>query len=153
MLTDSFTIKKASPDAADTIAQFQIEMASESENISLDHETVMKGVQYIFQKPDLGFYLVAYDSRDKMAGCLLILKEWSDWRNADVWWLHSVFVVPDHRRRGIFSKMFEFIESLARSTGIAGIRLYVDNTNDDAKQVYTRLGFDNKHYELFEKMF
>ncbi len=101
MLTDSFTIKKASPDAADTIAQFQIEMASESENISLDHETVMKGVQYIFQKPDLGFYLVAYDSRDKMAGCLLILKEWSDWRNADVWWLHSVFVVPDHRQEHV----------------------------------------------------
>jgi len=28
---------------------------------------------HIFQKPDLGFYLVARDSKNTMVGCLLVL--------------------------------------------------------------------------------
>ncbi len=33
---------------------------------------------------------------------LLITYEWSDWRNANYWWIQSLFVVKQHRRKGCF---------------------------------------------------
>lgn len=33
---------------------------------------------------------------------LLVTFEWSDWRNAQYWWIQSLYVVPEHRRKGIF---------------------------------------------------
>ena len=153
MVSPAYIITNATLEDAKIIARFQVNMARESENLTLNPETVIKGVKLIFREPERGFYIVARDSHKNTVGCLLILKEWSDWRNTEVWWIHSVYVSPGHRRRGVFTKMFEYTESLARTAGTAGIRLYVDNTNKAAKKVYTNLGLSNKHYELFEKIF
>lgn len=30
---------------------------------------------------------------------LMITYEWSDWRAADVWWIQSVYVPPQHRQK------------------------------------------------------
>ena len=148
-----YTIKIASPEDTEAIARFQVDMARESENLSLDFNTVITGVAHIFGEPERGFYVITQDSRKDIVGSLLVLKEWSDWRNTDVWWVHSVYVLPPHRKRGVFKNMLKHVESLARLSGAAGIRLYVEKTNDNAKKVYARLGLNGNHYELFEKMF
>jgi hypothetical protein len=36
--------------------------------------------------------------------------------------------------------------------GVRGIRLYVDRRNVSAQEVYTRLGMDGGHYQVFEWM-
>lgn len=36
------------------------------------------------------------------AASLLVTFEWSDWRNASYWWIQSLFVVKQHRRKGCF---------------------------------------------------
>ena len=81
-----------------------------------------------------------------------MLKEWSDWRNTDVWWVHSLYVAPEHRRRGVFRRMMNYVEERAHHDNIAGIRLYVERENHNAKAVYSALGMTNEHYELYEKM-
>jgi len=148
-----FHIQQALPVDAEWIAQAQVAMAKETENLQLNQEEVVKGAKFIFDHPDRGFYIIARNQQKNPAGCLLILKEWSDWRNGDVWWIHSLYVAPAYRKHGLFRKMFEYIENLARNSAVRGIRLYVDKGNMVAQQVYEKLGMSKDHYGLFEKMF
>ena len=53
-----------------------------------------------------GFYLVAR-SEGKPVGSLMITYEWSDWRNGNLWWIQSVYVVPSSRDQGIFRRLYE----------------------------------------------
>jgi GNAT superfamily N-acetyltransferase len=146
-------VAKASQEDAPWIADFQVAMAQETEGLPLDPAIVRSGVSRVFGEPQRGFYAVAREADGTAVGCLLVLKEWSDWRNGDVWWLHSVYVAPACRKRGVFKRMFHHVEELARSSGARGLRLYVEKGNDRAKAVYSRLGMGDDHYELFEKMF
>lgn len=148
-----FRIQETQPSDMNWIAGFQIKMAKESENLDLDAGLVQKGVSEIFQKPEKGFYIAVKMEPDSPAGCLLIQREWSDWRNAEVWWIHSVYILPEYRQKGLFRKMFEYVEKLAEEQKIAGLRLYVDRSNKPAIKVYERLGMNGDHYLLFEKMF
>jgi len=127
-------------------------MALETEDLELDPATLRTGVEAVFDAPRRGRYFVAED-RGAVAGQLLITYEWSDWRNADVWWIQSVYVWPEHRGRGVYRALSAHVESTARAEGAAGLRLYVDRRNAPAREVYRRLGMDGEHYLLFEKMF
>ena len=60
---------------------------------------------------------------------LLITYEWSDWRNANVWWFQSVYVLPEYRRKGIFRSMYMHIKRKLKEQDIAGLRLYVETNN------------------------
>ncbi len=148
----TFEIIKALPQDVAWIAQAQVLMAKETENLELNPEEVVKGVSFIFTNTTRGFYVVVKQGQQAV-GCLMVLNEWSDWRNGDVWWIHSVYVLPAYRRLGIFKSMYEYVEDLARSSGVRGLRLYVDKSNLKARNVYEKLGMSKDHYELFEKMF
>ncbi len=153
MTSDMYTVLKALPSDAEHIARFQIAMARETEGMRLAPKLVAKGVRHVFDDPATGFYLVAKDAGGNAIGCLMVLKEWSDWRNAQVWWIHSLYVLPEHRRKGIYRRMYEQVEKLARAAGVRGLRLYVDKRNVAAQHVYAKLGMTREHYEMFEKMF
>jgi ribosomal protein S18 acetylase RimI-like enzyme len=83
---------------------------------------------------------------------LLITHEWSDWRNCNVWWFQSVYVIPEFRRHGIFRKMYTHIKNLAEEQGVAGLRLYVETKNRVAKKTYEKLGMRSEHYSFYEWM-
>ena len=135
-----------------TIAGFQLKMAIETENLKLDSETVQKGVKAVFEKPKLGQYFVA-ENDGKIIASMLTTFEWSDWRNAQVWWLQSVYVLPEFRQQGIFKMMYEFVKIFAeKDENVGGIRLYVDKTNVRAQEVYKAVGMNGEHYQVFEWM-
>ncbi|MDP4224141.1 MAG: GNAT family N-acetyltransferase, partial [Bacteroidota bacterium] len=101
------SIRKATPADAPAIIDFQLKMAWETEKLELDRETVTKGVTSVFADESRGQYYVA-DADFQIVASLLITCEWSDWRNCNVWWFQSVYVLPDFRRQGIFRRMFNF---------------------------------------------
>ncbi len=145
-------IKFALPEHQDTIADFQIKMALETESLQLKPETVRSGVRAVFDDSAKGKYLVAVENNIAVA-TLLIVPEWSDWRNGTIFWIHSVYVVPSHRQQSIFSKMYRFLKDMMdKDSSIKGIRLYVDKSNSIAQKVYKSLGMINDHYDLFEDM-
>ena len=134
------------------IADFQVAMAAETENLQLDGPTVEKGVREVFVNPALGQYFVA-EAEGRVMASLLITYEWSDWRNAMVWWIQSVYVVPEMRQKGVFKEMYRHIrERVLKDDRASGIRLYVDKSNDRAREVYRRIGMDGDHYALYEWM-
>jgi ribosomal protein S18 acetylase RimI-like enzyme len=70
-----------------------------------------------------------------------------------VWWIQSVYVVPDARQRGVLRTLYETAQREARAAGAGGLRLYVDTTNTRAQAVYAALGMTGDHYRVFEEMF
>ena len=137
---------------AQIIAEFQVEMAKETENLDLDFEKTKEGVQYIFDNPNEGQYWVSL-FEGKAIGCLLTLYEWSDWRQGTVLWVHSVFVKKEFRGQGVFKKLYHMLQERVRQKpGYLGVRLYVDKRNLNAQKVYKALGMNDEHYSLFEWM-
>jgi GNAT superfamily N-acetyltransferase len=148
----SYSFRLGDPRDVEGIVAFQRAHASEVEGMELTPTVVERGARAILEGAEPGFYLVAHGAGGALCACLLVLNEWSDWRAGNVWWIHSVYVAPSHRRRGLFEAMFNLVEAQARARGIRGLRLYVDKRNSGAKRVYARLGMDDSHYDMFEKM-
>ncbi len=146
-------VRPAHRDDADTIARFNREMAKETENRQLPPDEILSGVEAVLDNPDLGFYRVARVG-GTIAGCLLITTEWSDWRDGLFWWIQSVYVAPEFRRRGVFSALYEHIRNMAREKDdVCGLRLYVEKDNERAKRTYLRLGMIETDYRLLEEEF
>ena len=95
MSETEITIRDATIDDADTIAEFNCRLALESEDKSLDPETVRAGVKALLSAARRGRYFVACRSDGMIVGQLMHTFEWSDWRNGDIWWLQSVYVHAD----------------------------------------------------------
>jgi len=143
-------VRRARPEDAETIEAFQVRLAHESEGLALDHDTVARGVAAVFADPAKGGYWVAEED-GAIVGVLLAIPEWSDWRNATVLWIHSLYVVPEARRRGVFKAMYHTLrERVARSPELAGLRLFVDKANELGMKVYEALGMTREHYHLYE---
>lgn len=135
---------------AETIANHNVAMAMESERKELDFFTVLKGTKAVVKDPHKGFYLVA-ETGGRLVGQLMVTLEWSDWRNGNFYWIQSVYVVPEHRRQGIFSALFHHLKEIARERkNVAGLRLYVEQHNETAKSVYESLGMFDTAYDLYE---
>jgi GNAT superfamily N-acetyltransferase len=137
---------------AHQIIDFQLKMAYETEGISLNKDIVKEGVMSVYNDPVKGKYYVAEET-GKIVGSLLITTEWSDWRNCWNYWIQSVYVIPEKRGDGVFTLLYNHIkEEVSENSDIAGLKLYVDKSNTRAKKVYTRLGMNGDHYQLYEWM-
>ena len=133
------------------LIEFNQAMALETESKLLDTETLRAGVETVLQDPSHGFYVVA-DAGREIAGALLITYEWSDWRNGRFWWIQSVYVRPEHRRRGVYRMLHEFVRDRARSAGgVVGMRLYVERDNAAAQRTYAALGMNETVYRMYEE--
>ncbi|MCX6322409.1 MAG: GNAT family N-acetyltransferase [Bacteroidia bacterium] len=143
------TIRKAKPEDASAIIDFQQKMAWETEQLTLIPELIAKGVKAVFAKTTRGQYWVAEEEGNVVAS-LLITFEWSDWRNTNVWWFQSVYVLPAFRRTGIFRSMYSHIKNEADKQNVAGLRLYVESNNSRAQKTYEALGMKSEHYTMYE---
>lgn len=146
------TLREATLDDVDLITDFNCRLAEETEGKLLDRHTVRAGVEGLLRDATRGrYYLAVLDGQ--VIGQLMHTREWSDWRNGDIWWLQSVYVHTDFRSRGVFRALFEHVERLARETsGVVGLRLYVEHENLAAQNVYKKLGMSEGGYRVMELM-
>jgi GNAT superfamily N-acetyltransferase len=145
-------IREADVTDAGDIAAFQRAMARETEEVELDAAIVDRGVRAVFDEPARGRYFVA-EGEGRVIASLLITYEWSDWRNGNVWWIQSVYVRPEFRRRGVYARMYDHVRGIVEGdANVRGIRLYVDRRNAPAQDVYRRCGMNGEHYLVFEWM-
>ena len=145
-------IRPARPDEADLLIELQALLARETEGLELDRAALGRGVRAVFDDPGLGEYWVA-ELDGSVAGCLLVTREWSDWRNGTVLWIQGVSVVPESRGRGLYRALYEQLRRRVEATpDLKGIRLYVDQRNRRARAAYEGLGMTQEHYALYEWM-
>lgn len=144
------TIRPARPSDAEAVAAFQVAMAAETEDLPLDPAVVGPGVRRGMEDPERGRYWVA-EEQGRVVGSLMVTREWSDWRDGWIWWIQSVYVVPEARGRGHYRALYDEVRRAAREAGeVRAIRLYVETTNRRARDVYERLGMHETGYRLYE---
>lgn len=145
-------IRRATPSDATVIADFNLRMAQETESLALDAAVLERGVRAVLNDAGKGSYFVA-ECAGRVVGQLMITREWSDWRDGDIWWIQSVYVLPEFRRRGLLRALYKHVTARARESNAVGIRLYVHNSNAAAQSTYTRLGMKRANYQVMESMF
>lgn len=148
----AFIVRPATPDDLPFIADAQAAMALESEGLTLDRAALEGGVRAVLEQRVQAAYLIA-EERGRPVGMLMTVPEWSDWRNGTVLWVHSVYVVPDARRRGVFAALYASVRAqVEESPDLLGVRLYVHRRNAPAQRVYEALGMTRDRYFLYEWM-
>ena len=153
MPTNQFVIRSARPEDGAVIAEFNSRLAAETEGKSLPPEIIAAGVRTLLADPRHGRYFVALDA-NTVVGQIMHTREWSDWRNGEIWWVQSVYVLPEYRHRGVFRSLYRHLEQLAReSPDVIGMRLYVEAHNARAQEAYQRLGFRDASYTVMEQIF
>ena len=144
-------IRKATLDDVDALVEFNQAMALETEGKALNAEILRAGVSAVFADERKGFYVVCEENASVAAG-LMVTTEWSDWRNGWFWWIQSVYVRPEHRGKGLYGGMYEFVKDRAAAAGnVCGFRLYVEKENERAQRVYEKLGMEKTYYLMYEE--
>ncbi|MCV2885568.1 GNAT family N-acetyltransferase [Aestuariibacter sp. AA17] len=143
-------IRTALPSDQGAIVAFNQAMAEETEGKRLDENTLSQGVAKVLNDQSKGFYLVA-EVDGNIAGSLMVTYEWSDWRNGTFYWIQSVYVMPEFRRKGIYKALYEQVKTLAEENAdVCGYRLYVEKDNLVAQQTYVSLGMQESYYLMYE---
>jgi GNAT superfamily N-acetyltransferase len=133
------------------LVRFNQAMAHETEDLHLHSDVLTPGVTAVFDDEAKGFYVVAEDAGEIVGG-LMVTREWSDWRNAWFWWIQSVYTLPDHRGKGVYSKLYQYVKDRAEAEGnVCGFRLYVERENERAQHVYEHLGMHRSHYWMYQE--
>ncbi len=145
-------IRKALSQDAKELAEFNINIAWETEAVELIPEVITAGVRHMLENPQLGFYLVV-ELDNGIQASLMITTEWSDWRNGDFWWIQGVYVRPDYRRQGLYRELYARVKELAeQDPSVCGYRLYVDRENINAQKTYQTQGMHETRYKLYEEL-
>ncbi|MCL1635874.1 GNAT family N-acetyltransferase [Luteimonas sp. SX5] len=161
-MTDHFTIRPAETSDVDWLVACAIAMAWETERKRLDPATLRAGIAAGLADAAKARYFVAMldtsvadaETVAVPVGTLMLTSEWSDWRNGDWWWIQSVYVPPQHRRKGVYRALYRHVEALARaSEGVIGLRLYVEKENAVAQRTYESLGMSDSGYLLYQDWF
>ena len=144
-------IRRAEKRDVDSLVAFNRAMARETEGKDLSADILRPGVAAVFDDANKGFYVVAETDKAVIGG-LLVTFEWSDWRNKWFWWIQSVYILPEHRGRSIYSRMYDFVKDRALERGdVCGFRLYVEEENTNAQRVYEKLGMLKTYYLMYEE--
>ena len=145
------TVRQAGPADGQVVVEFNRLLAEESEGKTLDLEMLEPGVALVLGDVHKGYYFVAEDN-GRIVGQIGLTFEWSDWRNGWFWWIQSVYVRKEARRKGVFSALYAHVEEMARrDPAVIGLRLYVEEENKSAQATYLSLGMKRTGYFVLEK--
>ncbi len=147
----TLTIRRATLADAELVTEFNRLLAEESEGKQLDLALLVPGVRAALADPHKTLYFLALEG-EAIVGQISVTYEWSDWRNGWFWWIQSVYVRPESRRRGVFRTLYQHVERAAQTDPeVIGIRLYVDDANRAAHGTYQNMGMERTSYHVLEK--
>ena len=143
-------IRKADKNDFEIIAEYNYNLAYETEDKKLDKDILIKGVKKILSDETKGIYHVC-EVDGKVVGQIMYTYEWSDWRNGTFIWVQSVYVHKDYRGKGIFKALYNKVKEICDSSDeYVGIRLYVERENYNAQKTYQKIGMSECNYYMYE---
>ena len=127
-MAQNIFIREANRSDISTLVAYNRALAYETENIILDEDILLSGVEKALGFKDCHYFVAELDNR--VVGQSMITSEWSDWRSGFMWWIQSVYVDPTYRQRGVFHSILKHIDALAeKHPEVKGLRLYVKKNN------------------------
>ena len=149
-MTAKLIIREAGIDDIPILTQNNLALAKETEGLQLDNDVLRQGIEQALTRKECHYFVATIEG--EVAGQTMITYEWSDWRNGIIWWMQSVYVLPDFRKQGVFRELFSHIEIRARGhKEVKALRLYVMQNNNAGKRTYQSMGMNNSGYIVYEK--
>lgn len=145
-----YLIRPAVVADSQTLVSFTIAEALDAERRSLIRTDVQRGVAGAFLTPPKARYWVVESAGALVASCSIVT-EWSNFRGGDYWWIQSLYIVPEHRGKGLVDTMLRHLVQEAKAGGALDLRLYGFNTNARALRAYQRFGFRESPYLILTK--
>ena len=137
-------------------------MAFETEEIVLDPEIIKLSFNRLINNPSIGYYSVALEENEQTnsihfyKGMNLVFYEFNILTNKISFWLQSVMVKKDQRKKGVFKSIVNFTEGLIMKNlerNNNKIKLYVYGDNENAQKVYLNLGFSPMRDYFYDRDF
>jgi ribosomal protein S18 acetylase RimI-like enzyme len=150
MKTD-YTIREADRADIDTLVAFTLQEARAAEGAEKDADAVRRGVQAGLEDPSVATYWVAESADGRVVAGTSVVTEWSNFHGGYYWWIQSLFIVPEHRGRGLVELLLEHLANAARAAGALDLRLYAHKSNQGALQAYRRCGFEVAPYTVMTR--
>lgn len=143
-------IRRATIKDAKIIAEYNYNLAYETEHKELDKDILYRGVEALLEDEKKGVYHVC-EIDGKVIGQIMYTFEWSDWRNGMFLWIQSVYVNKEYRGKGVFKALYSYIKEICDKDEIScGLRLYVEQENYVAMTTYKSLGMEQCDYYIYE---
>ena len=144
----AFTVRKADMDDLNILVDFAISEAHEAEGITKPIKSVFNGVKIGLEDRSIAQYWVLEDGQRQIIGNVSVVKEWSNWNSGFYWWIQSIFIVPEHRGKGLITLLLQAVRKAANSENALEIRLYVHGKNTRAIKAYQKEGFQDSDYKI-----
>jgi ribosomal protein S18 acetylase RimI-like enzyme len=133
-------------DLADLLAMMRAFYAIDA--YPFDEEIARSAASRLIADPALGGIWLIHVA-GQLAGYLVLTLGYSlEFHGRDAF-VDELFVVSEHRHRGIGTRALRFVEEQCRALGVQALHLEVERHNTAAQQLYRRMGFrDHDRYLL-----
>jgi ribosomal protein S18 acetylase RimI-like enzyme len=150
-MDSEYAMRRAELADLDTIVAFTVAEARDAEGADKDVAAIERGVRMALEDPSLASYWLVEASGAGVVGSTSVVTEWSNFHGGHYWWVQSLYIVPEHRGRGLARLLLEMLAEEARAAGAVDFRLYAHNSNRRALEAYRRCGFDTAPYTIMTR--
>ncbi|OGD19213.1 MAG: GNAT family N-acetyltransferase [Candidatus Aminicenantes bacterium RBG_13_59_9] len=143
-----YIIRRAGISDLDELVQFTLREAEEAEGRRPNEATARLGIRAALEDVSVAVYWVAAAEPAGIAGNISVVKEWSNWNAGYYWWIQSLYILPEHRGRGIMKLLIDAVQESASKNQALDLRLYVHKNNERALRAYRKAGFVDAAYRI-----
>jgi GNAT superfamily N-acetyltransferase len=143
-----YVVRRAVLSDLEELVAFTLAEAREAEGIRKPPEIARRGIRTALDDESLAVYWVVQTRLGEIVGNISVVKEWSNWNAGYYWWIQSLYVRPDHRRRGLMTRLIRVVRESARQSKALDLRLYVHKNNRRAIKAYLEAGFVHSDYRI-----
>lgn len=143
-----YVVRRARLTDLERLVEFTLSEAREAEGISKNSETARHGIRAALEDESFAVYWVLQRSDEEVVGNISVVREWSNWNAGYYWWIQSLYIMPEHRGRGLLNKLIKTVREAAKQAQALDLRLYVNKNNERAIKAYLKSGFMDSAYRI-----
>jgi diamine N-acetyltransferase len=144
------TFRPATPADLDELLIFNREFC-ELDQHPFDEQTLRPALERLLRDEALGrVWLIMYGTQ--AIGYLALAFGYSlEYRGRDAF-VDEIYIRASHRRQGIGTQAFVFVEQACRELGVRALHLEVEHRNGAAQQFYRSIGFYDQERHLMTRL-